>query len=157
MSPLPRVLLMTGEWPVKGRPNPPSVVKQQAEALHTAGVPVEIFAYRGGRNPYDYLAAWTRLRPRLHRQRYDVVHAQSAESVLLALPRRVPLVVTIAKWDALERLLTRRADAVIVTSEELRRRVRTRAPVHLIPPNLDEPDLAARLVDVYRSVVPSPS
>ncbi|MFN2570654.1 MAG: glycosyltransferase family 4 protein [Gemmatimonadales bacterium] len=145
-APLPRVLLMTGEWPVKS-------ARRQAEALHDAGVCVEIFAYRAAPNPYGYLAAWTRLRPRLHRGRYDVAHAQAPESVLLALPKRVPLVVTLDHWQPLDRRLARRADAVIVSSEELRARVRTRAPVHVIAPDLAEAALAARLLDVYQSVV----
>lgn len=94
------------------------------------------------------------------RGRYDVVHAQETADVPLALPKRVPLVVTLVEWDlrrllqqTLTRFLARRADAVIVGSDDMRRRVRTRAPVHVIPFDLDEPVLAARLADVYRSVL----
>jgi hypothetical protein len=154
---------MTGEWPVKGKLNPPSGARRQAEALHAAGVPVEIFAFHRGRNPYGYLAAWTQLRPRLHRGRYDVVHAQSPDTVLLALPKRVPLVVTVdtgvvrRMMQLLARFLARRADAVIVGSEEMRRHLWTRAPVHVIPPDTDEQTMTARLLHVYRSVLPSPS
>jgi hypothetical protein len=160
----PRVLLITSEWPS------PAALKRQAGALKGAGIAVEIFAFRGGRNPYNYAAAWTQLRPRLHPGHYDVVHAQFAQSLLLALPKRVPLVVTLGSGDLeapstpLQRILHlaaraagRRADAVIVCSEELRQLVRTRAPVHVIPPDIDEEALTARLLDVYRSVLPSPS
>jgi hypothetical protein len=135
------------------------MVKRQAEALQAMGVSVEIFAFRG-LNLYNYAAAWTRLRPNLHPGRYDVVHAQDASNALLAFPRRVPLVLTLGTWDRrplaqrlTARFLAWRADAVVVDSEEMRRRVRTRAPVHVIPPELDEPAVAARLVEVYRSVV----
>ncbi|MGH7519968.1 MAG: glycosyltransferase family 4 protein [Gemmatimonadales bacterium] len=170
-APQPRLLLITSAWPpARPRPvnpkpagtlaPPASPVKREAEALQAAGLSVEIFAF-AGRGFYNYAAAWTRLRPRLHPGRYDVVHAQETSNVLLALPKRVPLVVTVGKQDLrkllqqlLARLLAGRADAVIVGSDEMRGRVRTRAPVHVIPPDLDEPARTARLVDVYRSIVP---
>ena len=159
----PRLLLITSEWtaPVPrapARPNPPGALKRQAEALQAAGLWVEIFAFRG-RTAYNYAAAWTQLRPRLRPERYDLVHAQDTSNVLLTLPKRVPLVVTVHRWDSprlqeqlLARFLARRADAMIVASDEMRARVGTSAPVHVIPPDLDEPALAAWLVDVYRSV-----
>lgn len=119
---------------------------------------VEVFAFRG-RNLINYMAAWTHLRPRLHRGRYDVVHAQDAANAVLAFPKRVPLVLTFVGVDSrlshrlAARYLMRRADAVVVASNELRDRVQTRAPVHVIPPGLDETTYAAWLVAVYRSVV----
>jgi hypothetical protein len=136
-------------------------VRRQAEALQGAGMSVEIFGFRG-RGLYNYAAAWTRLRPRLHIERYDLVHAQGASDVLLALPKRVPLVVTVGMQDLTRlvrqlfaMLLASRADAVIVGSAEVRGWIRTRAPVYVIPPDLDEPELTARLVDVYRSILPA--
>lgn len=160
--------MISSDWPVLRGPalsRPTSAVKRQAEALQAAGLRVEIFAFHGGRNPYNYAAAWTQLRPRLHRGRYDVVHAQLAENVWLAFPKRVPLVVTFRSGDLerrrglgrfLElaaRLMARRADAVIVGSEELRGRLPRRAAVHVIPPELDEQALTERLLRVYRSVL----
>lgn len=149
----PRVLLMTGDWPVARTlpPASPSTAKHHAATLHAAGVPVEIFAFHGGRNPYGYLAAWTRLRPRLHRGRYDVVHCDEPCMIWLALPKRVPLVVNVTAANA-RSLLIQQADAVIVTSEVERSRVRTRAPLHVIPPDLDDATLVGRLLEVYRSV-----
>jgi hypothetical protein len=135
-------------------------VKRQAEALEAAGLSVEIFVFRG-RNVYDYAAAWTQLRPRLRPERYDLVHAQNTSNLLIALPKRVPLVVTLGRWDVpplrqrlLTRFLARRADAVIVASDDVGGRVGTRSPVHVIPRDLDESALTARLLTVYRSVVP---
>ncbi|HEY6090540.1 MAG TPA: glycosyltransferase [Gemmatimonadales bacterium] len=149
----PRVLLLTGEWPVVRNPAPvqPSVSKQHAATLHAAGVPVEIFAFQGGPNPYCYLAAWTRLRPRLHRGRYDVAHCDAPRTIWIALPKRVPLVVNVSAATARSPLI-RKADAVIVTSDADRPRIRTRAPVHVIPSRLDDAELVARLLAVYRSV-----
>lgn len=149
-----RLLLISSDWPPAGR-----VVKQQAECLQEAGHAVEVFAFRGGRNPYNYVAAWARLRPRLHRRRYDVAHAQTASDALVAFPRRVPLVVSVGDRgpQGLGRLALQlvawRADAVIVGSDAARQLVRTRVPVHVIAPALDEPARTARLVAVYWSLV----
>lgn len=160
-GPRPRLLLITSEWPVlKPKQPQPNTVKRRAEALQAAGVSVEVFTFSGG-TIYNYLAAWTRLRPRLHPRRYDLVHAQDGSNVLLALPKRVPLVVTLGTRDLprvirqlLARFLARRADAVIVGSDEMRERIRLRAPVYVIPPDLDEETFTTRLLDVYRSLVP---
>lgn len=163
--PPPRLLLITSKWPLRGSgvspPRAPSPVKHQAEALKAAGLAVEIFAYRG-RSLFNYAAAWTRLRPRLHPGRYDLVHAQETADVLLALPKRVPLVVTVRKrssrWfvhQLLAVLLARRADAVIVPSADVGRQLRTKKPIFIIAPETDEHALTARLLDVYRSVLPS--
>ena len=154
MLTFPRVLLLTGEWPVVRIPPPrppPSIAKEHAAALHAAGVPVEIFAFHGGRNPWGYLAAWTRLRPRLHRGRYDVAHCDAPGTIWIALPKRVPLVVNVNAANA-RSLLVRRADAVIVASDAERAHVRTRAPVHVIPPGLDDALLVGRMLAVYRSI-----
>jgi hypothetical protein len=164
----PRLLLITSELPVRRtRPQPPpsdaprpsSAVKRQAEALQAFGLSVEIFAFRG-RSLYNYAAAWTRLRPRLDEARYDLVHAQEVSNALLALPKRLPLVVTVGKrrrralHQLLARFLAGRADAVIVPSADIGRRLHTHRPVYVIAPESDEQALTERLLDVYRSVLP---
>lgn len=153
----PRLLLISSEWtaPVPrapARPNPSGALKRQAEALQAAGLWVEIFAFRGG-TAYNYAAAWTQLRPRLRPERYDLVHAQDTSNVLLALPKRVPLVVSLEKQTLLARFWARRADAVIVPSEEIGRTLGTDTPVHVITPETDEQTRTERLLDVYRGVL----
>jgi hypothetical protein len=149
----PRLLLITNEWPVLKPQHPqPSAVKRRAEALQAAGLSVEVFAFRG-RNFYNYAAAWTQLRPRLHPGRYDVVHAQDASNTLLALPKRVPLVVSLVKRNLLARFWASRADAVIVPSEQIKQQLRTRTPVYVITPETDEQAATERLLDVYREVL----
>jgi hypothetical protein len=149
-----RLLLITSEWPPPG-----GAVRRYAESLHAAGLSVEVFAFRGNRNLYNYAAAWTRLRPRLHPRCYDVAHAQCATDALLVFPKRVPLVVSLSDQvvrglaEVASALIARRADAVIVGSEDMRRRVRTRAPVYVISPGLDAGPYTQRLVQVYRSVL----
>jgi hypothetical protein len=155
----PRLLLITSDWPAPvirppAQPNPPTLLKRHAEALQSLGLSVEIFAFRG-RGVYNLAAAWTRVRPRLHRGRYDVVHALHPTEALLTLPKRVPLVVTIDRLDLGARFLARRADAVVVQSAELGRALRTRAAVCVQPEGLDAAARAAWLADVYRSVASS--
>lgn len=148
-----RLLLISSAWPPPG-----GKIRQRAETLHAVGLSVEVFAFRGSRSLFNYIAAWMRLRPRLHPRRYDVAHAQCGTDALIAFPQRVPLVVSIGDpvESRLAQLATafvaRRADAVIVESEDVRRRVRTRSPVHVISPTLEPAARAARLVEVYRSV-----
>lgn len=155
-NPALRVLMVTSEWPALGYVTT-NFIKRQAEFLQAAGVDVEVFAFRGSRNPYNYAAAWARLRPRLHPGRYDLVHAQFGQSGILALPKRLPLVVTFRGSDLLgivgdrtrrhtmvgrvlqqaSRLVARHADAVILVSDHMREHLKTNAPVHVVPSGLD--------------------
>ena len=152
-----RVLMITSEWPVPGVRFTTNFIKRQAEFLSAAGVSVDVFVFRGSKRPLNYFAAWTRVWPHLRPDRYDLVHAQFGQSGLLALPRRLPLVVTFRGSDVLgiisdrrgrntlrghllqsaSRFVARRADAVIVVSEHMRAQLRTAAPVHVIPSGLD--------------------
>jgi hypothetical protein len=86
--------MITSEWPDAGSARPTHFIRRQAEYLTAAGVAVDVFTFHGGKNPLNYLAAWGRVRPRLEAGRYDLIHAQFGQSGLLALPRRLPLVVT---------------------------------------------------------------
>lgn len=152
-----RVLMVTSEWPAAGIPGTTNFIKRQAEFLQAAGVDVEVFVFRGSRNPYNYATAWTRLRPRLEPGRYDLVHAQFGQSGLLALPKKLPLVVTFRGSDLLgivgdktgrhtmvgrvlqqaSRFVARKADAVILVSDHMRDELKTKAPIHVIPSGLD--------------------
>lgn len=152
-----RVLMITSEWPEAGAAATTNFIRRQAEFLSAAGVSVDVFAFRGSKRPLNYLAAWSRVWPKLDADRYDLVHAQFGQSGLLALPRRLPLVVTLRGSDLLgiisdrrgrntlkgrllqraTRYVARKADAVIVVSEHMRDRLKTRAPVHVIPSGID--------------------
>jgi len=151
---LPRLLLITSNWPPPGK-----TVRHNAELLQAAGVSVDVFAHRG-HNPFNYLAAWTTLRPRLHPGRYDVVQPQEAPEVLLTVPKRVPVVLSVGRLRFGVRFLARRADAVVVPSEEIGRRLGAlgaRTTLFVIPPDANEQARTARLLEVYRCVQPSQS
>ncbi len=138
-----RVLMITSEWPVPdGRPRTTHFIKRQAEFLQAAGVDVDVFHFKGAGRPWNYVKAWLRVRRRVARGQYDLVHAQFGQSGLLAFPKRVPLVVTFRGddlqgiEDARGRLtlagrllklacqaIARHADTTIVARDEARQRL----------------------------------
>ena len=156
-----RVLTVTSEWITTGHGVP--FIVRQVEFLRRAGIDVEVFPFRAAKNPINYLKGWRQLRRKLKRERYDLIHAQFGQSGLLALPKRLPLVVTLRGDDILGvnrpgrrpalygRLLRRLSqlvaacsDAVIVVADHMRAHVPSSASVHVIPSGLDF-DLFMRL------------
>jgi glycosyltransferase involved in cell wall biosynthesis len=152
-----RVLMVTSDWPPPGVPRTTAFIRRQAEFVQKAGVDLEVFAFKGGKNPYNYVKAWARLRRRLRKGGFDLLHAQFGQSGLLAFPKRLPLVVTFRGSDVLgivrdkngrysragkllqraSRFVAKRADAVILVSRHLGRRLKTKAPTHVIPSGID--------------------
>src|SRR3989441_6366195 len=153
--------MITSEW-ASDPGHTAHFIARQVRFLRAAGVDVDVFSFRGGRRPLRYLAAWARLRRRLMerngggRPRYDLVHAQFGQSGLLALPKRLPLVVTFRGDDLfgirdskgrttpvgrllqrLSRLVARKADATIVVSEHLTHYLDHAGPVHVVPSGID--------------------
>jgi len=151
-----RALMITSEWPTPGRPRTTHFIRRQADFLRAAGVDVDVLHFKGGKRPWNYLKAWVRLRRRLARKPYDLVHAQFGQSGLPALPKRLPLVVTF-RGDDLEgivggdlqvtsagrilqfvsRMVARSADACIVVSEHMKRLLPPSVPTQVIPSGLD--------------------
>ena len=152
-----RVLMVTSEWPEPGINITSHFIKRQADFLAAAGVAVTVFPFKGRKNPFNYLKNWLRLQSKLRRERYDLVHAQFGQSGLLALPKRLPLVVTFRgsdllgtvsdktrrhrKISALHQYLSRRvaanADAVIVVAEHMKRELPPSVEAQVIPSGLD--------------------
>ena len=50
-----RILMLTTEWPVQGREQSGLFIKRQVDALRSCGIHVDVYHYRGGRNPLRYL------------------------------------------------------------------------------------------------------
>src|SRR5436189_2422633 len=152
-----RVLMITSEWPVPdGRPRTTYFIKRQAEFLQAAGVQVDVFHFKGAKNPWNYLRAWVRARRRMSQHPYDLVHAQFGMSGLLALPKLLPLVVTFRGDDVQGivgqggritlagrvlqlacRLVARWTDAAIVVSEHMKDYLPRSVRPHVIPSGLD--------------------
>jgi teichuronic acid biosynthesis glycosyltransferase TuaC len=156
MKPM-RILMVTSEWPKAGENVTSHFIKRQADFLRNAGIEVSVFPFKGGKNPWNYLKSWLRLQVKLRRERYDLVHAQFGQSGLLALPKRLPLVVTFRgsdllgtvsdrtgrymKASTLHRFLSRSvatwADAVIVVAEHMKAQLPAGIRPHVIPSGLD--------------------
>jgi glycosyltransferase involved in cell wall biosynthesis len=153
-----RVLTITNTLPTAKQPRTTVFIKRQVDFLRAAGVEVDIFRFDGGRRPWRYLVAWLRFHARLmlQRKRYDLVHAQFGQNGLLALPKRLPLVVTFRGSDLqgivgsdggittsgrvlqwLSRLVARRADAVVVVSEHMKAYLPPHIDAAVIPSGLD--------------------
>lgn len=134
-----KVLMITTNWPSPDRPSTSHFIKRQAEFLQAAGVDLDVFHFKGEKNPLSYAKAWLAVRRKLRSDRYDLVHAQFGQSGLMALPRRLPLVVTLRGSDILgtvsdedgrytfageinrrlTRLVASKADAVIMVSAHM--------------------------------------
>jgi len=151
-----RVLMATSEWPTPDDPHSVPFLVHQVEFLREAGHEVDVFAFRGAKNPLNYLSARRRLRARLRSGDFDLVHAQFGQAALLALPKQRPLVVTFHGVDILgdrgpdgrltlpgrllrrlSRLVARRADAVIIVADHMRPLLPAGVEPHLLPTGVD--------------------
>jgi teichuronic acid biosynthesis glycosyltransferase TuaC len=151
-----RVLMVTSDWLWNSWGGPAVFIARQVEFLRREGIEVDLFPFRGARQPRNYALAWREVRRRLNGGTYDLVHAQFGQSGLTALPKRVPLVVTF-RGDDLEgiigengryvpagwllrfisRVVARQADAAIVVSEHMKRYLPGSVPAHVLPSGID--------------------
>lgn len=155
MASLPRVLMITSEWPTPDKPYQVPFIVRQVDFLRRAGIELDLFTFRGGKRPQNYARAWLQANRQIATKKYDLIHAQWGQSGMLALPKRIPLVVTF-RGDDLEgiigaggkhtiqgyilqsfsKLVAMLADEVIVVSETLARKLPHRR-YHVIPSGLD--------------------
>jgi len=166
-----KVLVVTNMWPAAERPHWGAFVKSQADSLAALGCENTLYEIRGYHSSLDYLRAMGEI-PRVAREcGADVVHAHYGLSGAAATRVRAPLVVSFCGDDLLgrpdargrltlrsralipvSRHAARRADAVIVKSEEMRRALVDVPEVNVIPNGVDlgrfapEPRAAARAV-----------
>jgi glycosyltransferase involved in cell wall biosynthesis len=150
-----RVFMITCEWPSAELPHNVPFVVRQVEFLRRAGVEIDLFAFRGAKNPFNYARAWIVLQRKLRTNHYDLIHAQWGQSGFLATPRRLPLVVTFRGGEAegivgdngkytiggyvlraVSYWVAMRADELILVSSHMKEHLPSR-PVHIIPSGLD--------------------
>ncbi|MGH7528141.1 MAG: glycosyltransferase [Gemmatimonadales bacterium] len=149
--------MITSTWPMPGVASTTHFIQRQATFLKAAGVDLDVYHFRGRGRPWRYPSAWLGARRRLIRERYDLVHAQFGQSGLVALPKRVPLVVTFRGSDLLgivrdedgrrtipgrmlqqaSRLVARQADAVVVVSEHMKASLPAGVEATVIPSGVD--------------------
>lgn len=152
-----KVLVLTNMWPSAERPHWGAFVKSQADSIAALGVTNVLHEIEGWRSTGEYVRALRTL-PRLVRElRVDLVHAHYGLSGAAAMGvRDVPVVVSFCGDDLLGRpdgegrlslksraliplsvMAARRADAVIVKSEEMRRVIAEVPGVEVIPNGVD--------------------
>src|SRR5688572_8184533 len=96
-----RVLMITSEWPTCDNPQAAPFIVRQVKFLRRAGIVVDVFHFRGAKSPSRYLQAKKQVRRKLDETTYDLVHAQFGQSAILAVPKKIPLVITYRGDDVL--------------------------------------------------------
>lgn len=153
---MPKVLIITSEWPTPEHPSSGTFVRQQVTSLRQANVDVELFAFRGRQNPLQYLKARLYLRRTYNLAHFDLIHGHFGQSGLVALPAPRPFIVTFwgsdlhgtvgknGRYTLTGRLLrlisqqvARHAQAIIIVSEHLQRYLPSQAPVYTITPGVN--------------------
>lgn len=150
------VLILTSEWPTPAHPEWVPFLVQQVRYLEMAGVDVDVFSFRGGKNPFRYLMAWIELRKKWKVSQFSLMHAHFGQSALLALPKKIPLVITfhgsdlqgyignngqptitgeLLKW--VSRVVSRWADRCIVVSNHLAKYLPADSKIEIIPGGID--------------------
>ncbi|UVF17594.1 glycosyltransferase family 4 protein [Microvirga terrae] len=153
-----RVLMITSEWPTEKSPFAVPFLVQQVDFLRRAGADVDVFFFRGAKNPLNYVKAWCRLQweYRSKWKQYDLIHAQFGQAALIPWPKKLPLVITFHGVDMLGqlsdtgqmtwrgkllvwlgRLAARFADAVIIVSNEMRQNLPKSMTLHMLPTGVD--------------------
>src|SRR2546423_13536122 len=59
-----RVLMISSEWPSAEHPGSGVFIEQQARFLRSAGVDVDVVAFRGAKDPRRYVRAWIEVQRR---------------------------------------------------------------------------------------------
>jgi teichuronic acid biosynthesis glycosyltransferase TuaC len=150
-----QVLMITSEWPTTEHPEWVPFLVQQTEYLHRAGIGVDVFFFRGAKNPINYAKAWLQVHNKLNFEKYDLIHAQFGQSGLIALGSRIPLVVTFHGSDLLgdvskgrytfsgqllklvSRLVALYADEIVVVSSALGELIPCKNHLHVVPGGLN--------------------
>jgi teichuronic acid biosynthesis glycosyltransferase TuaC len=148
------VLVVSRQWPTPERPDVAPFLVTEVEALERAGVTVQRMVLRGGKDPRAYRRARAAVEAMQRNGGIDLVHAHFGQSAL-AVPRKVPLVVTLYDSDleamasrdrfspsaigmrVLSRRAARRADGVIVAADRLTRQLPSGVRSSAIPPGVD--------------------
>ncbi|MDD2921899.1 MAG: glycosyltransferase, partial [Anaerolineales bacterium] len=129
--------------------------RNQISRLKQAGITVDVFPFRGKKNPLAYWRARRRFQE-LDIAKYDVIHAHHGQAGIVALAQNQrPVVVTFHGSDLqgirdqrgrvtplgyvlrfASQWVASRADEIILVAEHLAKRIRNR-PYHLIPAGID--------------------
>ena len=156
----PNVLIITSEWPSEEHPNAVPFLTQHVKYVKEEGVNVDIFHFRGNRNPINYVLAWFQVRQTKVWKKANILHAHWGQSGLITLFSKKKKVVTFHGSDlhgilngnhvqslqgkiliSISKFIAGMVDCAIVVSNELGKRlVGKNKVVRVIPMGVD-PDL----------------
>lgn len=128
----------------------------QVESLNRNGIEADIFSLNDNRNALNYFTGIFKLKKRLKRIKYDLVHAHYAYCGLVALlQKKVPVIVSFMGNDlqgilgpdgkqtllgafnvAISSVVAKNADAVIVKSNRMKKKLKLN-DVYVIPNGVD--------------------
>jgi teichuronic acid biosynthesis glycosyltransferase TuaC len=150
-----RVLMVTGIYPTEERPHSGTFIKSQIDSLITAGIEIEIIHPKPGPVLLRYVTAIRQVFLKTLKGRFDIVHGHYGLWCLVArLQWTTPVVASFLGSDllgdvttdgyskfgesviAIGRWLCRRVDAVIVKSEEMKKRVQE-GNIFVVPNGVD--------------------
>lgn len=151
-----RVLMITSEWPTVEHPEWAVYLVQRIKFLRQAGINIEVYFFRGKKQPLNYLKAWWNLRRQFKLETFDLIDAQFGQSGLIALFSPRPVVVTFHGSDLqgfigdngqqtssgrilqlLSRGVAYYAKQRIVVSAHLSTYLPASCPAHVIPCGID--------------------
>lgn len=153
----PNVLVITSEWPSDEKPNSVPFLAQHVRFLKEEGLQLNVFHFRGRKNPFNYLRAWFEVRRTEAWKEANILHAHWGQSGLLTLFSRKKKIITFHGSDlhgilnskgkqtlqgrlliAISRYIANRVDRVIVVSSELRDQlIEYKRSVDVIPMGVD--------------------
>ncbi len=152
-----KVFVVTNMYPSVARPHWGAFIRSQVESLTALGVENTIYEIEGWKSTARYAHAMREVPVLARRAGAELVHAHYGLSGAAAVSvREIPLVVSFCGDDLLgrpdaqgrvtaksrwlvnvSRLAAKRADAVIVKTEEMRRKIPEIAEVDVIPNGVD--------------------
>lgn len=149
------ILVVTTEWPTAANKISGIHVVQQINALRELGVQVDVFHFKGNKNPLRYLWAAFKFK-QIDLNQYDLIHAHHGQSGVVALSqRKLPVVVTYHGTDlqgirkagnltVLGKILrhtsqwvAKHTDGIIVVAEHMSRLLPEGKPYTVIPCGID--------------------
>lgn len=169
------VLIVTTEWPRFEGDISGIHVRNQINRLKQAGIVVDVFPFRGRKNPFAYWRARQNFK-KLDISKYDIIHAHHGQSGIVALAQKQrPVIVTFHGSDLqgirdqhgritlpghvlrlASRWVASRANEIILVADHLAKNINNR-PYHLIPAGLDLDLFRPMLMEEARAALGLPA
>jgi len=89
-----KVLFITTEWPTEENPYAVPFLVRHVQLLQESGISIQVFRFRGKKNPFNYLKAWWRIRQIPYWKEAEILHAHWGQSAFPALFSRKKLVIS---------------------------------------------------------------